>query len=167
MSDAVRIASPLARLLAGETIAVEADAEAFALVKRTLLVRMPVVVKADNDLRIAYGWASVAEIDGKPVIDSDNETITEADLDAYARQFVLGRHGGKVMHEGERESDLVESMMFTREKQKVLGIDLGKVGWWVGLQYRKAETWARIKSGELPMFSLSGYARPKPIGGNL
>lgn len=152
----------MARLLAGETLRATADRRAIQVVEHVIKLRMPVVVKAADELRIAYGWASVTEIDGKPVVDSDNEIITEADLDAFARKFVLGQHGGKVMHEGERESDLVESMMFTREKQAALGIDLKKSGWWVGLQYRKAETWARIKSGELPMFSLMGYARARP-----
>lgn len=121
------------------------------------------VVKTAPDLQIAYGWASVVEKDGKPVVDSDNEVVTEADLDSYVRQFVLGRHGGRVMHEGPVESELVESMMFTKEKQEILGIDLGKVGWWVGFKYHNPETWARIKSGELPMFSLAGYAVMRPF----
>lgn len=150
----------MARLLAGETIQARADDE----LRHVLKIQMRPVFKSSGDLMIAYGWASLAEVDGKPVVDSDNEIFTEADLDSYARQFVLGRHGGKVMHSGEREAELVESMMFTKEKQDILGIDLGKTGWWVGLKYHRPEVWERIKSGELAMFSLMGYAIPREPG---
>lgn len=149
----------MARLLAGETIEATTDAPALHVVKMSVAP----VTKSTEELRIAYGWASVAEIDGRPVVDSDNEIVTEEDLDAYARKFVLGRHGGKIMHSGDQQADLVESMMFTKEKQAILGIDLGRSGWWVGLQYHRPETWDRIKSGELPMFSLMGYAKMRPF----
>lgn len=115
--------------------------------------------KFHEEQQIAYGWASVIEEDGREVVDHDQDTISEKELADFAQRFLLEKCGGKVMHKGERVSELVESMMFTKEKQKVLGIDLGKVGWWVGFKYHDSDTWSRIKSGELPMFSIAFDAK--------
>jgi len=46
--------------------------------------------------------------------------------------------------------------VFTKEKQKALGVDLGKTGWWVGWQITDDKIWKRIKEGELEAFSIGG-----------
>jgi len=55
---------------------------------------------------------------------------------------------------------LVESMIFTIEKQEALGIPEGvlPIGWWVGFKISDAETWSDIKSGKLNAFSIGGKA---------
>lgn len=142
------------RLLSGESVSVLAP-------KDSPLLRFRVKVeKLDEERRVAYGWASVIEEGGEEVVDYDREIITEDDLVSYVHKFKLGGYGGKVMHAGERVSELVESLVFTKDIQRALGIDLGKVGWWVGFQY-EPKTWSRVKSGELPMFSLRGVAVPR------
>lgn len=115
--------------------------------------------KLNEDKRLAYGWASVIEKEGAPVIDTQGDIITEHDLVTFAHLFKIGGYGGKIMHQGEREAELMETAVFTKDIQEALGIDLGFVGWWVCFYYPKVETWARIKSGELPMFSIAGKAR--------
>ena len=57
-------------------------------------------------------------------------------------------------------------MVFTRQKQEALGIDLGKVGWFVGFKVDDADVWAKIKSGERPMFSIAGKAKREVLDGD-
>jgi hypothetical protein len=63
---------------------------------------------------------------------------------------------GKAMHEGEPVSDVVASIVFTAELQKQLGIDLKKVGWFIGMQIFDDGIKKRVKSGELRSFSIGG-----------
>ena len=67
------------------------------------------------------------------------------------------------MHKRIGVGQLVESMVFTREKQQLLGIDLKKIGWLGGFKISDEETWAAVKSGKLPAFSISGVAESTPV----
>jgi hypothetical protein len=54
-------------------------------------------------------------------------------------------------------------MVFTKDKQAALGIDLGLVGWWVGFKVNDEGTRAAIKRGDLPEFSIGGSGRREPM----
>ncbi len=114
------------------------------------------ILKVDHEERIVFGWASVISEKGKTVVDSQGDMIREDVLAKAARQFVLDERAGKVMHMGKRVADVVESIVFTEELQKILGIDLGKVGWFVAFKIRDEKVWKKVKSGELSMFSIGG-----------
>ena len=58
---------------------------------------------------------------------------------------------------------MIESMMFTCEKQDALGICLNMEGWWLGFKVDDPNTWAQIKRGELPEFSIGGKGDRKEI----
>ena len=47
--------------------------------------------------------------------------------------------------------------------QKALGVDLGKVGWFIGLKIEDDGVWKRVKSGELAAFSFGGRGVREPI----
>ncbi|MNP76704.1 hypothetical protein D3C76_1739960 [compost metagenome] len=70
------------------------------------------------------------------------------------------------MHEGEAKGDLVESVMFTKEKMDAMGIPHGIVpeGWWVGFHIPDKEVFAKVKSGEYGMWSVQGTGRRVPTG---
>ena len=112
----------------------------------------------DEDQRLVFGWLSVIEENGESVVDLQGHVIDEAELEAAAYDMVLNGCDAGEMHEriGIGEG-LVECMVFTKAKQKALGIDLGKVGLWVGFKV-DVEAFAKVKSGELSAFSLGGYA---------
>lgn len=116
-------------------------------------------LKVDEDQHIAFGWASVIKEDGEIVVDSQGDMIREDVLQKAAHNFVLDERAGKVMHKGVRIADVVESVVFTEELQKVLGIDLGKVGWFIGFKVHDDKVWKKIKSGELSMFSIGGIGQ--------
>jgi 2'-5' RNA ligase len=116
------------------------------------------VTKVDIEKRQVFGWASVAEIDGETVVDSHGDMIDAADLEKAAYSFVLNSRAGGEMHGTKQVGRLIECMMFTKEKQKALGIDLKKVGLWVGFQIDDADTWQKFKDGTYKDFSIGGRA---------
>jgi hypothetical protein len=82
------------------------------------------------------------------------------ELESAAYQFVeLYREGGE-MHERGGCAVLVESMVFTKEKQQALGIPDGTlpVGWWIGFKVTDEDVWSKVKNGTYPMFSIEGTA---------
>ena len=117
------------------------------------------IAKSDADQGQIFGWASVVEKDGKLIIDKQGDAILPEDLEKAAYDFVLNARDHGEMHSLIGTGKCIESMMFTKEKQKALGIDLKKVGWWVGFQVNDPETRAAIKRGELPEFSIGGSGR--------
>lgn len=114
--------------------------------------------KLDDDKFLAFGYASVAtDEQGNIVVDSQGDTITIEELEQTAYKFVSSwdRVAG-VMHEKFGVADLVESIVFTPEKLQALGLakDALPQAWFVGFKVHDAETWQRIKNGELSMFSI-------------
>lgn len=118
------------------------------------------VVKSDDDQQVVYGWASIVEVNGSPVIDSEGDVISIEDLERAALDYVEQSRMASINHTGLNVGTLIESIVFTKEKQASLGIDLGKVGWWVGFRIHDPVIWARVKSGELKSFSIGGRATP-------
>lgn len=116
------------------------------------------ITKFDDERRVVYGWASVIEKDGVPVVDTQDDRISEDELVKAAQEFVAAYRAGDVMHDEKKRSDLVESVVFTHDLQKALGIDLGQVGWFVGFKVGDDATWQRVKKGELRAFSIGGDA---------
>lgn len=114
------------------------------------------VRKIDEEMRMVYGWASVIEENGSPVVDHQGDLILSSDLVAAAHAFISSSRAAKAMHKGEAVGEFVESLVFTLEVQKALGINLGKVGWWVGLKINNDKIWAAVKDGRLKMLSIGG-----------
>lgn len=112
--------------------------------------------KIDESKRLVMGWASVIEKDGKPVVDWQGDVITEADLVKAVHEFNTEYREGKTMHKGSATGEIVESMVFTHDVQKALGIDLGKVGWWICYKVHDDATWNRVVNKELRAFSIGG-----------
>jgi hypothetical protein len=121
------------------------------------------VKKVDKDKMQVFGWASVVNKGGEPVIDLQDEIIPIEELEPAVYEYVLNSRDGGDMHEDMGVSKCIESMMFTTEKQKALGIDLGQEGWWIGLQYHDPKLWKKVKAGERPAFSIGGVAASKDL----
>lgn len=119
------------------------------------------IQKSDNDKMQAFGWANVSLTEnGEQIEDWQSDMIDPEDLETAAYQFVeLYREGGE-MHERGGVAVLIESMVFTEEKMKALGIPEGTlpVGWWIGFRVTDPEVWEKVKDGTYPMFSIEGEA---------
>lgn len=116
------------------------------------------VRKLDEDKQQVFGWASVVEKDGKLIVDKQGDMIEPTVLESAAYEYVLSSRSQTDMHERHGVGRLIESTVFTTEKQKAMGIDLGQVGWWVGFQVDDDALWAAHKRGERPEFSIGGRA---------
>jgi len=113
------------------------------------------IIEKNEDQQLIFGWASVVEEDGVSVVDSQGDIISEIELEKAFYDFVLNARNAGEMHISKDAGELVECIVFTKEKQEALGIDLGKVGAWVGFKVNK-ECFAKVKDGTYKMFSIGG-----------
>lgn len=122
------------------------------------------IAKLDDEKRLVFGWASVIRKGDKQVTDLQGDVIPEEELEEAAYSYVLeSRVGGEMHQRTQGVGKLVESLVFTEQKQKALGIDLGKVGWWVGFKIQDPKVWEKVKSGEYRMFSIHGRGERKEL----
>jgi hypothetical protein len=119
------------------------------------------IQKSDDGEMLAFGWANVAiSASGEQLQDYHEDMIDVDELEQAAYAFVeLYREGGE-MHERGGCAVLVESMVFTKEKQTALGISDGIIpeGWWIGFKVTDPDVWDKVKDGTYSMFSIEGTA---------
>jgi hypothetical protein len=114
-----------------------------------------------EDKQLIFGWASVAVTkEGETVVDAHDHIIEPLELEEAAYVFVRCGGMGSIEHTEYYAGSLVESIVFTEEKQKALGIPPGTVpiGWWIGMYIYDPLVFTRIKNGELRMLSVAGRA---------
>lgn len=131
------------------------------------------ITKVDQDQRMVFGWFSIAEVDGKPVTDREGDRVSPAELEKAAYGHVLNARVASDTHVLIGVGNLVESCIFTVEKQQAmvaslvdLGIpavlDLHCVGWWGGYYITSDKVWAEIKAGNYVSFSIGGNGTRTP-----
>ena len=126
------------------------------------------IAKIDEDKRQVFGWANVShvwkrdEISKKysleQVVDSHNDMVDVEELEKCAYRFAkLYREGGE-MHLKGGSATMIESMVFSIEKQQALGIPEGIIpqGWWIGFEVTDDNAWEGIKKGFYKAFSIEG-----------
>lgn len=125
--------------------------------------------KVDSDKRQVFGWASIVEMNGRPVVDLQGDYISIDEVEKAAYSYVHKSRKGGDMHlrDGDQavhKSDMIESFVVTPEKKKALGLpDDTPTGWWVGYQVNDDALWAKVKSGERTGFSIHGRGRRSDI----
>jgi hypothetical protein len=116
--------------------------------------------KADEDKRLVYAWASVVTKGGEPVADLQGDIITIDELEKAAHGFMLNsREAGDMHIKTTGVGKAVESVVFSKQMQEALGVDLGQEGWFVVMKITDDEVWERVKKGELTMLSIGGKAK--------
>jgi len=125
--------------------------------------------KMDEDKRQVFGWASVVELDGKPVVDRQGDWITPDEIEKAAYKYVTDSRKGGHQHRRDGESpfhasDMIESIVFTPEKIEKMGLpDDFPVGWWVGYKVHDDNTWDLVKKGDVTGFSIHGKGKRRPV----
>lgn len=120
------------------------------------------ITKSKEDEGLVSGWASVAiNADGSLPLDWQDDVIDPAELEKAASKFMEDYRGSGVMHEGEQQGIVVESIVFTKEKQEILGIPEGCVpeGWFITVKVTNPEVFKAVKEGKYRMFSIQGHAK--------
>lgn len=122
--------------------------------------------KLDDDKRLAFGWASVIEVNGVPVVDTQGDLIHPDDLETAAYSYIQkSRKGGHMHRRNELDepvhvSDIVESVVFTKEKIAKMGLpESTPIGWWIGVKVHDDDVWGEVKKGGLAGFSIHGRGR--------
>ena len=126
------------------------------------------LISKDDERREVYGWASViTNADGSPVIDTQDDMISAAELEKAASHYVLKSRDGGVMHEETGVAKLIASLVTTPEIVKALfpAVYAGAIptGWVVGFRVTDEKVWKRVKSGELAGFSIHGVGDRVPV----
>ena len=116
------------------------------------------ILKADEEQRLVYGWASVVTEKGEPVIDRQGDIIEPDTLVKAVNNFMEHIRVGKEMHKGDQIGAVIHSMPITKEIGESLGIQSDREGWIVAFKVYNDDVWARVKSGELAAFSIGGRA---------
>lgn len=118
--------------------------------------------KVDSDRRQVFGYASVVEMNGEPVVDRQGDYISIDEIEKAAYNYVVKSRKGGDMHRREGDlpyhgSDMIESFLITDEKIEKMGLPPETPrGWWVGFQVNDEDLWAKVKSGERTGFSVHG-----------
>lgn len=119
------------------------------------------IMKSDDGKKLAFGWANVSiRSNGEVIEDWQNDIVEPEELERAAYSFVeLYREGGE-MHERGGAAVLIESVVFTEEKLKAMGIPEGTlpIGWWIGFKVLDDDVWEKVKDGTYSMFSIEGEA---------
>ena len=127
------------------------------------------ILKADDDLQVIWGWASVIEEAGVPVVDLQGDIIDEHELTKAFHEFMAESRVGGTMHMRGPDGKIIQTggvvggMVFTKALQQAMGIDLGLVGAMVAIHIPDKEQWAIVKSGKLPAFSIGATAIRVPV----
>lgn len=119
------------------------------------------VMKSDDEKMLAFGWASVSmRVDGELIEDWQKDIVEPEELENAAYEFVLLYREGGEMHERGGAAVLIESVVFTEEKMRAMGIPEGTlpVGWWIGFKVLDGDVWEKVKDGTYSMFSIEGTA---------
>ncbi len=125
------------------------------------------IEKIKDEQRLVFGWASVIMTkDRTDIIDTQNDIITEEALENSVYEYMIDSQTPGLMHEfaGAQIGTLVESMVFTKEKQEALGIPKGilPIGWWIGFKV-SPEIFERVKDGTLKGFSIGGRGKSEKV----
>ena len=131
------------------------------------------VTKVDKEKRMVFGFFSINKVGEELVEDRQQDLIETHELEKAAYDFVLNARIAGEGHFRKGVGNLVESMMFTYDKQEAIlktlsdmGIadatfGLGIEGWWGGFQITDEEVLDKIEKGEYPMFSVGGKAQQR------
>lgn len=126
------------------------------------------IFKTDDDKRLVFGWASVSiTVDGEQLEDRQKDMIDPEDLEEAAYEYVLNFRdtGEEHIPTMRKKGKLVESCVFTAEKQKAMGIPEGilPIAWWIGFKIEDDEAWEKVKNRTYKMFSIEGKAKRIPV----
>ena len=120
------------------------------------------IKKSNDEARLVSGWANVAvNANGSLPMDWQDDVIPPDVLEKAAISFMRDYRGSGEMHKGLSKGTVVESIVFTKEKQDAIGIPDGCIpqGWFITVQVDDPEVFAKVKEGKYKMFSIQGKAR--------
>lgn len=123
------------------------------------------VVKNDDN-QLVFGWANVTiRKTGEQITDTQNHEIDTEDLEMAMYVFNISFRKMGVMHVTKGKGQLIESMVFTKEKLAAMGLpeDILPEAAWVGFHIPDRELYEKVRDGDYTMFSIEGRARKEVV----
>ena len=121
------------------------------------------ILKADEEQRIVWGWASVATEKGELVVDQQGDTITPDEMVKMANGFMKSVRTAKAMHEGESIGEVIHSFPLTKELAKAFGLETDREGWLIGMHIKDDEIWKAVRANLFGGFSIGGRGQRKEL----
>lgn len=119
------------------------------------------VLKADEEQRIVWGWASVSTVKGELMTDTQGDVIEPGEMVKMANAYMNTARAGKVMHFGEPVAKMLHSFPLTKELGDLLGVSSDREGWIVGMKIEDDTIWKMVKQGTFTGFSIGGRAKKR------
>lgn len=134
------------------------------------------LAKADEESRVVFGLFSVTKISSDLVEDLEKDSIPTENLEKSVYNYVRKSRDASINHKTLGVGELVESMMFTKEKVEALKKALADAGiphtieidgefWWGGHYVTDDAVWKGVKSGDYESWSIGGSAKRKKKNG--
>lgn len=111
---------------------------------------------ADDEQRIAYGWASVWEFNGREVTDLQDDRLDVPTMVDAFQAFMENTRDAKVLHAGREVGQVVYGFPLTREIADAMGLKTKRYGTIIGMRVDDDDAWSDVKAGRLRMFSVGG-----------
>lgn len=118
--------------------------------------------KQAEEMRMAWGWAYVCEIDGEQVVDHSGQACEWLEMQKCAHEFGLSAGIGGEMHE-KAAGRIVEQLFFTPYLKQVLACEHLPTGWFIGFKIFDPQAWEKVKNGTYRMFSIEGRAEIEEV----
>jgi hypothetical protein len=87
-----------------------------------------IIAKGDDEDRMVYGFASVSLTKNGMVVDSHGHEIDTRALRRLCHGLFRSQRAGKLLHQGEKATDIVEGVVFTPSLWKAIGEYLQNIG---------------------------------------
>ena len=129
-------------------------------------IKIDVQIGKTSEQGLVSGWANIAvKADGTLPVDWQGDIIRPEVLEKAAIDFMLYYRESGEMHRGSSKGTVVESIVFTKDKQAAIGIPEGIVpeGWFITVKIDDPEVFEMVKSGRYCMFSIQGRGKRVPI----
>lgn len=120
------------------------------------------IMKSNEEKGLVSGWANVSiNKDGSLPLDWDDDVIPPDILEKAAIDFMLEYRDSGELHKGNSKGAVVESIVFTKDKQAAIGIPEGTVpvGWFITVKVFDKDVIEKVKDGTYKMFSIQGSAK--------
>jgi len=117
---------------------------------------------ATDEGHLISGWGNVSiNADGSLPLDWQDDVIMPQTLEKAAINFMAEYRESGVRHAGGAVGTVVESIVFTKEKQAAIGIPPGHVpeGWFITVKVMDEGIFKEVQEGKLKMFSLQGRSK--------
>ena len=132
------------------------------------------IVKVDQDQHLVFGFFSINKVGADLVEDHQGDLIETNELEKSAYDFVLNARMAGEEHVRKNVGTLVESIVFSYEKQTAIQkalndlgipavINLGCEGWFGGFKVMDEKVWKSVKEGEYPAFSIGGRGQREEV----